>query len=630
MFRLLFAEKLNIMENLTKSISCCFSKKQKICAFIFYLLFFALLFLQLPLKKQISGNCDTWLALTYSTHSLEVVKSFFTGEKIGKAMFPTEDPLAYGESAPGMQILIAFFKFFGFSDYWTNYFFIILLLTLTAFGIFIFASNFTDFFPASLFAGFCFTCSNMVFAHIDDSVIIFFFIPALALHFIYLFFKSKNIKYLIISSILAGIEVYFSFYVFFYQFLMIFVLFIYLSRKNGYGFWQTAKFLIPYPMLSFIVAAPDFFYYLNTLYRLDFVPVFEAFFTAKMASFSIVDMFLVLPDNLIYPNIGSFLKIPMNWGFVRHYNFISLLALGLFVYSLFKWNKNRVLFISLAVVSVFFASGPVFMFNMKEVFFSPLYIFYKPIPILKFLRVAVRAYFIFLFAVSVSAAISIERICRKYKHGEILAAGLFLIQFVENTPFPIKGFDASYTEKVPVIYENIKETGEKNPLILELPSTMNIKFYNIDNEKFKNPENFVIKNKKNPVLRTNNMGVFVDSWDDLFEYNREIIYTNWQNSHKIDSINGVNGYFPTSRIILQNSINNLPSPEAFNFLRDFGVDFVVWHDFMRVKADRITLEDLEKSPCLKKITETAEGSTLFKLSKCKNQKKNKKINSSIF
>lgn len=591
--------------------------KKKYLALLIYILFFAVLFLQFPLKKEISGNCDSWLALTYSTHTLETFKSFWTGETVGRAMFPAENPLAYGESAPGMQLIIILFKAFGLPDYWVNYFFLLVIFSLTAFGIFIFSSNFTQFFPAQLFAGFCFSCSNMIFAHIDDSVIIFFFIPAVALHLIYAFFRSKDKKYLIISSILAGIEIYFSFYVFFYQFLMIFVFFAWLARKNCWKIPESAKLFSIYILIAFIIAAPNFLYYLHALYDLDFVSVFEAFYTAKMASFNFVDIFLVLPDNLIYPNIGEFFGFPMNWGFVRHYNFIGLLSLALFAYSLFKWNReNRSLFVFLAVTGIFFACGPVFMFAMKELFYSPLYIFYKPIPVLKFLRVAVRAYFIFLFAVSIASAVSFERICRKVKKQHLVIIALFAFNFAENIPFPLKGFDASITEKVPEIYKTVKRQNITRPLILELPSTMDIEFENINSEKFGNPKNFVHKNSENPRLDIMNIGMFVDSWDDIFQYNREIIYTNWQNRHKIDSVNGVNGYFPTPRMILQYHINNLPNPESFEFLRKFGINFIIWHEFMKIKADTLSLKDLEKSPCLSEIETNSEGSTLFKLTSC--------------
>jgi hypothetical protein len=401
---------------------------------------------------------------------------------------------------------------------------------------------------------------------------------------------------------------------------MISVLFAFLARKNNLTTCKIAKLFSFYILIAFVIAAPNFFYYLYTLYNIDFIPVFDALYTAKMASFNLVDMILVLPDNLIYPNIGKFFGFPMNYGFVRHYNFIGLLPLLLFGYSMFKWNsKNRILFALFAIVGIFFACGPIFMFNMKEVFYSPLYVFYKPFPILKFLRVAVRAYFIFLFAVSVSAAISFERICQKYKKQHAVIIAFFVLNFIENVPFPLKGFNASITEKVPEIYETVKQQDVYHPLILELPAEMSIKFSKEKMRKFANPKDFIEKKEINPTLEVVNKGVFFYSWDDIFQYNREIIYTNWQNRHKIDSVNGVNGYFPTPRMIFQYHINSLPDSESFMFLKKSGINFIIWHEFMKIKADTLSLSDLEESPCLQKIAENSEGSFLFKLVNCDTQ-----------
>jgi len=583
-------------------------------AVIFYSIFFFALFIQFPLKKAISGNCDTWLALTYPGYSFEVIKSFFTGEKFGIPMYPVQNPIAYGESAPGVQIMIIILRSFGLYDYWVNYFFISTIFILTAISIFVFTGNFSSKFSTKLFAGFVFTCSNMSFAHIDDSIIIFFFLPVFALHFLYKWFNGKKSKYLALSAICAGFEIYFSFYVFFYQFLMLGVLAAYLTYRNNYKIKELIKPAGFFMTISLSISMPHFLFHFYTLYGLDFITPFDMLYTAKMASLNPIDPILVLPGNILYPNIGEQMGIPMNWGFVRHYNFTGLLALVLFSYSLFKWNKHRLFLISLAVTGIFFATGPVFMFNMKEVFYSPLYIFYKWIPVLSFLRVAVRAHFIFLFALSIGAALSFEKIIERLNGKIVFTILFFAFHFIENTPFPLKSFDASITEKVPQIYQ-AAALKNKNALLLELQSIMTVEYLNWDNDKFTHPLGFIKKNLKNPKLETDNIGMFVNSWDDIFQYNREIIYTNWQLTHKINSVNGVNGYFPTPRMMWQYQINSLPDKKAFNYLKKWGVDYIVWHDLMKIKADTLTLEKLENSGCVRKIY-AAERSYLFEITGC--------------
>ena len=108
------------------------NKHSKLWAFILYTIFFAILFLQFPLKKALSGNCDTWLALTYPGYTFEVIKSFFTGEKFGIPMYPVTNPLAYGESAPGIQFFIILIRSLGLADYWTNYIYITLIFSLNS------------------------------------------------------------------------------------------------------------------------------------------------------------------------------------------------------------------------------------------------------------------------------------------------------------------------------------------------------------------------------------------------------------------------------------------------------------------------------------------------------------------
>ncbi len=585
-------------------------------AVIFYSLFFLLLFLQFPLNITISGNCDTWLALTYSTYTLESIKSFFTGEYMGTAMYPVENPLAYGESAPGAQMMIIFFKMFGFADHWTNYFYISLVFILTASAIFVFAGNFVSSFYGRLFAGFVFTCNNMTFAHIDDSIIVFFFIVALSLHCLYKWFKERKNQHLITAAVLNGVQVYFSFYNFLYLSVMAGIFIIILSFKNKNSVKELIKPLSVFSAIVLAISLPMVLFYLHTLKDLNFVNPFGYLYTAKKASLNPVSMLLVLPDNLLYPDIGEILGIPKNWGFIRHYCFTGLLSMSLFIYSMGKWNKHRLLFITTAFVGVFMAMGPVFQFNFQDVFYSPLYIFYKVIPILEFLRVTCRAHFIFLFAIAVSAGVSLERLIFLVpKKALYLIPAVFMFHFVENTPFPMISFDSSYTLSVPVIYDEIKQI-KPDAVVLDLPSFMEIAFIQWSDDIYNDPHSFIKKKPDKPELRIENLGMFVYSWDDLFEYNREIIYTNWQTSHKLNSVNGVNGYFPSPRMMYQYHINKLPDPRSFAKLKSWDVDFIVWHDDMTIKRDHLNLRKLELSKCLDKIT-TIDSKHLFKLKDCK-------------
>jgi len=592
------------------------NKHSKLWAFILYTVFFAILFLQFPLKKALSGNCDTWLTLTYPGYTFEVIRSFFTGENFGMPMYPVTNPLAYGESAPGIQFFIIAIRSLGLTDYWTNYIYITLIFSLTGLAIFIFAGNFTKTFAGALLAGFIFSCSNMSFAHIDDSIVVFFFFPALSLHFLTRWFKERRNRLLYISALLGGLQVYFSFYIFFYLWVLCGLFIVYYFFQKKIQFKTILRPLALYSIIFIVVSAPHIGFHLYTLKELDFVTPFDQMYTIKMASLNPVDLILVLPDNLMYPDLGKYLGIPMNWGFVRHYNFTGFVALLLMIYSFFKWNKYRLLIGLIAIVGIFLALGPVLMFNMKEVFKSPLYALYEWIPILNFLRVGARAHFIFLFAMSIGAALAAEKFSGKFKMPSIIFAGIFILHFFESTPFPMKTFDATYSEKIPEVYSFISL---KNPdaLILELPSSMNLEYLNWDDRIFDDPKNFVNKNENQ--LKVDNLGMFVNSWDPLFEYNREIIYMNWQLGHKINSVNGVNGYFPTPRMMWQYYISKLPDKSSFDAIRKWGVNYIVWNTSMELESDNLKIDDLIKSNCLKKIY-SHNGSYGFELKECLDEK----------
>ena len=591
------------------------SGKSKLTALILYTVFFAVLFLQFPLKKAISGNCDTWLTLTYPGYTFEVIKSFFTGEKFGIPMYPVTNPLSYGESAPGIQIIIILIRSLGLADYWTNYIYITLIFSLTGLAVFIFAENFTRTFAGSLLAGFIFTCSNMSFAHIDDSIVVFFFLPALSLHFLTRWFKERRNRLLHVSAVLGGLQIYFSFYIFFYLCVLsaLFIIFYYFQKKIKFKIF--IKPFIVYAVIFLAISVPHIGFHYYTLKELDFITPFEQIYTIKMASLNPTDLVLVLPGNLIYPDLGKYIGFPMNWGFVRHYNFTGLAAFILLIYSFFRWNRYRLLVGLIAATGIFLAIGPVFMFNMKEILKSPLYILYEWIPLLTFLRVGARAHFIFLFALSIGAALSAERFSGKFKIPSIIIAGIFVLHFFENTPFPMKAFDASYTEKIPEVYSFIEA---KNPeaLILELPSTMNIEYINWDDSVFNNPGNYVLKSSNS--LKVDNLGMFVNSWDSLFEYNREIIYMNWQLDHKLNSVNGVNGYFPTPRIMWQYHINRLPDENSLKTIKKWGVDYIIWNSSMQIKSDNLKISELIKSRCLEKIYSNNKNYA-FEIKDCKNE-----------
>jgi len=115
---------------------------------------------------------------------------------------------------------------------------------------------------------------------------------------------------------------------------------------------------------------------------------------------------------------------------------------------------------------------------------------------------------------------------------------------VENVPVPLKSFAGrQFATPAPVVREFFD--GQRGKVLLNLPSRPG-------------------------------GALFRDS-QDLFEWNRELIYMNRQTYHRQNIVNGVHGYFPRTRLELQRLVDALPAPEAFAGLREFGVDYIVYH-----------------------------------------------------
>ncbi len=581
-----------------------------IFVFFIYLIFYLLFFLRFPLHNSLPGNCDSLLVVAISDFKLEQLTSFFSGNHHGVPMFPVLDPLAYGESSPGGAFFVILFRLLGFNNLVSLYLFLVMLFALNGFAVFIFSKHFLKTFYFRIFAGFAFSLSNMMFAHIDDFIVYFYFFPLVSAFFLIKFLNSNKIKNLFIASFIFAFEIYFSFYVFLYGGFFLILVFLYFSRINGKKINFILKNGVIFSIPILIFALPRIFYYFYTLNQLNFVTPFAPMFTTQMTSLMPFDFVLALPNNLFY---GDWIKIPMNWGFVRHHNFIGFLVVGFSVYAFLKKYKYRYFFVSLFLIALILGFGPYFMWNLKPLFPLPLIIFYKFIPILKFLRVTNRVYFLGLLALSVFSAKGGEIFAQKFnkKYLPLIFMLFFVVNFVENVPFPLKEFKIGKYLKTPKVYNFIKEKN-KEAKILDLPSRFSTEFLNWDEKKFDSPYKFVKKRKNQPILKVDNLSMFYNSWDNVFQYNRELFYFIWQTNHHLDTFSGVNGYFPVSRMIVQKHIENLPQKKEFLWLKNVGVDFIVFHKNLICNDDKKNWYDVVASTCLKRIFEDNEN-TVYKI-----------------
>ena len=573
-------------------------KRKNINLFILgtYFLFFLILFAQFPLKKAIPGNCDSWLVIALSNSYLNEIISSMTNVPIGTSMYPAENIFSYGESSPGGAFLFLLFRIFGLNNINSYYLYITSIFALTAFGIFLLSRFYTRSILPSLLAGFMFTCSNFILANIDDSIIVFYFLPAMTILFLKKYLKYYRIKYLYFSAIFGGLQIYFSSYVFIYQTIVLTV-FVLLYPRKFLGHNKVAPFL-KYIAIYALLSIPYMISYLSIYSNANFFnPFGPPEHIGASCSLTPINFFRVLPNNLIYDfNIyfiersnttNSFSSLlahqGLYWGFLRKSAFIGFLVLFLAGLSFKKINKHKLELIIIGLLGVILSTTQSINLCGVEIY-PPLKVLSSIFPILKYLRVPLRAYALFIFAISILAAFGMKAIIPKIKFKGFKSLILLIVCFIfflENIPMPLQAYNIENYDRIPAEYANFFKNTE-NKIILDLPS--------------RGINNFDISQR------------------DLFHYNREIIYMNWQNQHKQNIFNGVNGYFPKKRSEIQKIVNQLPNTTALASLKNMGLDYIVFHKDMVLSPDEDILESLKKIKQSDQVLDT-ERLTIFRLIK---------------
>lgn len=583
-------------------------------AFFIYESFYLALFFQFPYQNALQGNCGTVTALALSNTYIAKAAEWLGFGSAGTAMFPAVNTLAYGEAAPGMSAIYVLFRLLGLNDVLASYFFITLVFALTAAGAFVFAGLFIRSRVAKLFAGFAFTCSNMMFAHIDDSAVIFYLFPLLSFTYLIRFFRVQRPRLLLVAALFGGWQVYFSVYVFVYQTVVLGSIgLIYWYRQGRLPLALAAKACLLYG----VVAAPVLLFYSLSKFDLNLMTPYHAEVLPRLMSFTFYDLFQALPENLIYGRSDS---MPLTWDLIRHQNLLGLLVSLSALYALRIRGEHRAVLGLMALAGFVLALGPMVMagapttgdaateefykrFTSSAIAPAPLYPFYKMFPLMSFHRVPVRAYFLVLLALSLLSAITLEALRSKISsaRGGLLVAGLFIgVHFFENVPFPLRAYPLGPLLTLPDEYATFVE-GKTGAVILDLPSRLDHLYLNWDPDVFQEPEEFVFADHSAPVLIALDRGTTALSYLPLFHYTRDTIYMNWQTQHKQNIVGGVNGYLPVSRLIYDRWLEDLPGERAIEWLRGQGVDYIVFHPSMLLPGETDIRPQLANSPHLRQV-----------------------------
>ena len=504
-------------------------------AFVFFgfLAFFLTYFAQLPWKDALPGNNDVFMGILCGKILLNDIARVFGLAKVGTAMYPAS-VLPYGETGVGISALFTLFHVLGCSDVVAWYLNLSTLFALNALAAYLFAGRFIKSFAARCFAGFAFTCSNMAFSHLDELYAIFYFIPLLGLNFLVRAFREENPRYLTLAGVLGGLQVYFSFYVFVYQTLLL--------GTAGLYFWLRPRRRLPVRNIATAVvvygavSVPLVFFYVFARLHFNLMTPSIPRFLTNIMSWTYHDMFQALPGNLLY---GPSRSMPLTWDLMRHQNLIGLLVTGAALYALSRRGEHRIVFAGMALLGLVLAMGPTLMLGAStaqnvtaaeyyEAFLAsgiapaPLYPFSKFIPLMSFLRVPIRAYVFVLLAVSFLAALTLDILLRRIsnRRAALVIVGLFFtFHFIENAPFPLPSYRLGPLLKIPRGYESFMK-GKQQAIVLDLPSRFGFKYLNFDPTTFHDPKKFVRADPSAPQLKVIDQSSMSHSDQPLFNYSR--------------------------------------------------------------------------------------------------------------
>jgi hypothetical protein len=303
----------------------------------------------------------------------------------------------------------------------------------------------------------------------------------------------------------------------------------------------------------------------------------------ESSSLHLEDFTKSLPQNFFFSKkVLTDLSTPY-WSELRRHAFIGLTLPLLALLGFFKINRKTLkkVFFSLGLLGLLFSLGPHIIFKEFKLY-SPLQFFYETVPLLSFLRIPLRAFFLTILSLSFFSAFGLEYLFNKINHLKttyFVAIIIYAFFFIENMPMTLKRYPTFSLEKMPPYYLNVLR--KYRPFaVLNLPSYIRFDF--LDSEK------------------------------DFYSFNREILYMNWQTKFPHHTPNGVNGYVPKFRMKLQNIIMRLPSENSLRELSNKGINYLLIHKKLFLNKGEQSFFNFSSSKALKLIEESSEHK-LFKI-----------------
>jgi hypothetical protein len=577
-----------------------------------YTALFLAIFAQFPRAGRLPGNCDTWYAVAFTNLYRNEIREWLGLGTYGSFLYPAANPFAYGETSVLLALLPIALRSLGLTDLTAYYVFVSVAYGLTAVAVCLFATLYVRRRVVAALAGLVFAASNFLLATIDSPHTVFFGLAFASLYLFKRYLLGGRPRDLWSSAVLAGLQAYVASYVFLLLGLAVAALAaanLRTIRERGQVRWIAA-----YGALAAALAAPFFVFYLVRLTgHFDWRP--QAVLFAEFNSLEPADLMNPLPGNLLYPEGHRFdhrdamaLQKRLGrpdpafrtdefaqmtgagprpdeeslWVSSRRRAFVGLLPYLLAVLGAWRPFPGRRDLLALYGVGVVLALGPLARVGSVALPL-PLYALYELVPAAYVFRIPSRAFALALLGLAVLASRGLERLLeRKRASGWRRRAAVMAVAAVvllENVPVPMRSFEAAAWTRPPPEYLQFF-SAQDGAVILNLPSGIG---YGL-----------------------------AGSADDLYVFNRELIYMNWQAYHGRDIVNGVNGYIPRSRIAVQKLVSRLPSEVAVAGLARMGVGFIAFNKGVVLPGEAALLPRLRRVASLETVLDT-ERTVVFRV-----------------
>lgn len=551
------------------------SKSTGYVALLFAILYFVF-FRQLPLKGMLPGDTDTLLAISFSNLFSETFRLALSGKSSLTVLYPAMGPFGFGENCHGISLLFDFFEIFTRDEVWAYYLMTALFFTLNSLGVFKIATLYTKNIFSAVLAGLVFGLSAFALGNLDDINVVFIFFPALGIYYLLRSLKDKSASDFRTALILSAVQIWFGFYIFFFQILTL-VVFGLFNHKKWKVFLETRDLVLG---LGFylLISLPLLGWYFHAKFYGDVVDAFGSGHVFKTTSLRWSDFKNVLPGNLIYSNnhnVAFDEVYDSPWCRTRRTCYPGMLYLVLSLFGIVQMCRRSFLLPTLYVL--FFLSSLGAHIPGFESFLALTRIGL-------FFRVPLRAYYFATIFGAIFFGMGldwfIDRVGEKLPSGwtkrldlDVLYVLVAVVFILENVPFPLPGYRFQRWLTPPVGYSKffLKDPAVRSQ-VLDLPSVYYPPF---------------------------------GSGVPMHPLAREGVYMNWQTYHHQIIWGGVNGYLPRSRVDLQARISKLPESSVIARFKAEGLNYIVYHKNLVLEGERDILPGLKVERQLRLVYEDA-------------------------